>query len=51
MLVQILPIALEVSDFELFVSETFLPFEVIVNFEIAYFLRGIDSCSDFAQRY
>ena len=46
-----MPIVLATSDFHSFVTESFLPFEVTVNFEISYFLRGINSCSDFSQRW
>lgn len=48
--VKILPIVLAVAEFELVVEETLLPFEITVNFEVSYFVRGLDSCSEFSQR-
>jgi hypothetical protein len=47
---QILPLVLAVSDFESVVEDSLMPFETTVNFELSYFIRGLDSCSDFSQR-
>jgi hypothetical protein len=47
---QILPLVLATSNFEVFVADSFLPFEIGANFEVSYFIRGMDSCSNFSQR-